>query len=92
MTLLVLNDETSKTTIGDLLASATGPIVDIKDESGQLLAKLVINVASQVEDYLSQVPDQAAEIEELRRRRHADRSRDVTTAQLIAKLEHLGQD
>jgi hypothetical protein len=92
MTSLVLNDETAKTTIGDVLASATDPVIDIKNESGELVARIVVNTEAQVSAPGALVEQAEAEVDELRRRRSADRSADVTTQQLLARAENQAKE
>jgi hypothetical protein len=90
MTSLVLNEETSKITIGEILAAATGSVVEIEDESGNLVARVLVE--SQGDNDHSLVEPSEAEIDELRRRRRADRSDDVTTEQLLARVQSLSSE
>ena len=89
MTSLVLNAETSKWPIGDVLASATAPVIEIKDEQGRLIAKIVLNTEVQLTDDSSLVEQAEGDIAELRRRRKMDRSGDVTTRELLARAQNL---
>ena len=90
MTSLVLNEETSKITIGEILAAATGSVVEIEDESGNLVARVLVE--SQGDNDRLLVEQSEAEIDELRRRRKADRSVDVTTEQLLAHVQSLSSE
>jgi hypothetical protein len=92
MTSLVLTEETSRTTIGDVLASATSPVIELKDESGRLVAKIVLNTAMPLAGERSLVEQAEAEIDDLRRRRRADPARDVTTQQLLSRVRHIAQE
>jgi hypothetical protein len=85
MTSWVLNAETAKTAIGDVLALAAGSGIEIQDETGNVVAKIIVNSESQRAGDDALVAQAEAEVDELRRRRSADRSRDVTTQQLLAK-------
>ncbi|MBW3595769.1 MAG: hypothetical protein KY475_00680 [Planctomycetes bacterium] len=84
MTSWVLNDETSKTAIGEVLALAMGSGLEIHDDSGQVVARIVVHPEAQHADDDALVQQAEADIDELRRRRSADRSDDVTTQQLLA--------
>jgi hypothetical protein len=91
MTSLVLDAQTSKTTIGDVLAAATGPEIEIKDESGRLIARIVMNAEVKADSSQKLVERAEAELDELRRRRTADRAADVTTQQLLARAENMSR-
>jgi len=87
MTSMVLNDITSRTAIGDVLAAATGSIIEIKDETGKLVAEIVLHSALQSADSRSHVQQVEADIEEIRRRRSADRAHDVSTKEMLQHAE-----
>jgi hypothetical protein len=86
MTSIILNDESSRTPIGDILAAAGGPNIEIKNEQGALVAEIFLypgpdNVSAAAMAWAE------SEVDELRRRQRADRSKDVTTADLLRLAE-----
>lgn len=88
MTELILNEMTAKTPIGELLNAADGAI-QIRDESGRVLATLV---PAEEDDPASRAAAQALtaqDLEEIRRRRNSDRSGDLTTAEFLSHLHAL---
>jgi hypothetical protein len=86
MTSIVLNDESSRTPIGELLASASDAVIEIKNEQGAVVAEIILHHGP---DNISAAAMAWAEseVDELRRRQRADRSKDVTTAELLKLAE-----
>ena len=86
MTSIVLNEESSRTPIGDLLAAASGPVIEIKNEQGGVLAEIILHPGP---DNVSAaaIAWAESEVDELRRRQRADRSKDLTTAELLQLAE-----
>jgi hypothetical protein len=82
----VLNDKTAETPIGDVLDFANGSDLDIRDEHGQLLARIVLHREPPTAEEQAAIERAEAEIDELRRREAADRSRDITTKELLARV------
>jgi hypothetical protein len=78
--------------LGEFLRSAADDVIDICDPSGALLAKVLLKPEPEGENYASLLADAEANIAELRRRRVSDRSKDVTTAQLLARLKSLASE
>lgn len=87
MTTIVLNEESSRVAIGDILASATGRVVEIKDQQGTVVAELVLHRPAEGNGADSAAAWAESEIEDIRRRRAADRSKDITTAELLRRAE-----
>jgi hypothetical protein len=85
MTSWVLNEESSRTAIGDVLALAAGSGVEIRDDAGRVVAKIIVSPEPQDSSEDRLVAQAESDPDELRRRRGADRSRDVTTAELLTK-------
>ena len=80
----VLNDQTAKTPLGELLSSATGEEIRITDESGKPVARILF---PRRDESAGAVEEAEREIDELRKRRNADRSEDVTTRELLEFAE-----
>jgi hypothetical protein len=85
MTAWVLNEKTAETPIGDVLDSANGSDIEIRDQCGQVLARIIINPEPPTAEESAALEQAEAEIEELRRREASDRSNDVTTEELLAR-------
>ena len=89
MSTFILTEESAETPIGQLLHSATDPVIEIRDEAGTLLAEIFLRPLQLPEVCPEHLAMATAEIDELRRRRLSDRSNDLTTDQLLAKLRSL---
>jgi hypothetical protein len=85
MTAWVLNDKTVETPIGDVLDLANGSDLEIRDQYGQLLARLVMHRAPPTLEEQAALERAEKDIEELHRRRASDRSKDITTQELLAR-------
>jgi hypothetical protein len=85
MTAWVLNDKTTDTPIGDVLNLANGSDLDIRDEHGQLLARIVIHPDPPTAEQEAALERAEKDIDELHRRRDSDRSKDITTQELLAR-------
>ena len=83
VSVLILNEATAKIPIGEMISSATEPIIEIRDEAGTLVAKLAVE---QNDDELERQFVELIEndIEDIRRRARRDPAEDVTTDQLLA--------
>ena len=86
MARIVLDAETAKTPIGEMLRAATESEIELKDESGKLLARIV--VASGEETGFTLVfgsPDGD-------RAGGGGKGRDVTTQELLDHLQSLSRE
>jgi hypothetical protein len=86
MTILVLNSETAKTSIGELLSGARDPQIQIRDECGRVLATVVLAPESDAASRHAARALSAADRAEIRRRRATDHADDLTTAELLDQL------
>ena len=103
MARIILDAETAKTPIGEMLRTATESEIELTDESGKLVARIVL--ASGEENGVTLVfggpdgqrlliereidLDDPQEVEEIRRRASSSRDGDVTTAELLDRLNKL---
>lgn len=90
MSTIILNDETAKTPLGDVLRTVSEGETRITDPTGRLIARLTL-VHEPTLRRLS-VEEIERDVEELRRRASSDRSGDVTTADLLARLRQHGSE
>lgn len=89
MVTFVLNDETAKTPIGEVLSCATDPLIEITDETGNVIGRIMLETDPDDAVYRALIEAAEADIEELRRRSRSSRENDVTTQQLLKRLSEL---
>jgi hypothetical protein len=90
MTTLVLDKKTERTTIGEVLNSATEAVLEIRDESGRLLATVLFSEDDDGFDYapyLAEVERNMADLD--RRARHPGPW--LTTEQFLDGLSEPGE-
>ena len=71
--------------IGEILAAATGSVVEIKDQRGEVVAEIILHPKTDTNGADSAVAWAESQIEDIRRRLAADRSKDITTAELLRR-------
>lgn len=89
MTVLVLDAATSQTSIGDLLARCNDSEIQIQDESGRVLATLILTDREFEEGrqvYESLTPE---DLKIVRERARTDNAENVGTSELLARLNAL---
>lgn len=85
MTNIILNDETARVPIGELLGSARDSEIQITDQSGNPVARILLTANTPEGETRRAVADAEAALEELRRRRQRCRADDVGTEELLAR-------
>ena len=85
MSILILDEQTRRTPIGQKIDSATEPVIEIQDDTGRMVAR--IELAAQADPAIEAAVLEIVEREqdELRRRMHSDPAFDITTAELLAQ-------
>ena len=83
MTSLVLNQQTAAMPLGKVLAAATDQEIQISDESGRLVARILLESSDH------SVSRAEANVDEIRRRLKADPKLDITTQELLARAKAL---
>jgi hypothetical protein len=87
MASILLNDESARIAIGDLIATAVDPLIEIRNAEGAVIAQIILHPGSGGNGIASAVASAESQIDELRRRRAVDRSKDVTTAEMLGIAE-----
>jgi hypothetical protein len=90
MTTIVLNEETARRPLGDVLRSASGSEVRITDSTGKLIARLLFGELPAICRLTREEVEK--DLGDLRRRAAADRSGDLTTAQLLERLRRIAPE
>ncbi len=85
MTNIILNDETARVPIGELLGSASDSEIQITDQAGNPVARILLTAHTPEDKTRRAVADAEAALEELRRRRQRCRVDDVGTEELLAR-------
>ncbi len=90
MTTIVI-DEAGSMPVGEVLRQATGNLIELRSESGALIATVHLAAYPTEEDYAEAVARAESDLDELRRRRARPADEFLSLKQLMAKLTNRQQ-